>query len=267
MRGRWREGPERLGCTWKILFSPLFLTYSLGRNSFKLRPSGKRSGYKGVIKRRAAVAGGGLTLRSQACAWTRCGLRTGSDTGTQQTRRPCRRRPDGTRSGCRHGPVDVPPASALGHVTVSSVCVCLCVCAHLHVEQVELDGVPGVHVLVRVEELPPQQQHLALLHALLPQRPAVVQPVHCTQHLPSETDTSGGQQTASGRSRRHFLSPRSCHSWWCDAYARRRCGASASASPSSCRPSAESCLSSGSPWSPPSSPRRCLAPASTRRSW
>lgn len=50
--------------------------------------------------------------------------------------------------------------------------------SYLHVEQVELHGVSGVHVLVRVEELPPQQQHLGLLHPLLPQRPAVVQPVY-----------------------------------------------------------------------------------------
>ncbi len=49
---------------------------------------------------------------------------------------------------------------------------------YLNVEQVELDGVSGVHILVRVEELPPQQQHFCLLHTLFPQRPAVVQPVH-----------------------------------------------------------------------------------------
>lgn len=50
--------------------------------------------------------------------------------------------------------------------------------SYLNIKQVELNGVSGVHVLVRVEELPPQQQHLRLLHTLLPQRPAMVQPVH-----------------------------------------------------------------------------------------
>ena len=48
----------------------------------------------------------------------------------------------------------------------------------LDVEQVELDWVSGINVLVRIKELPPQQQHLHLLHTLLSQRSAVVQPVH-----------------------------------------------------------------------------------------
>lgn len=45
---------------------------------------------------------------------------------------------------------------------------------YLYIEQVELDRVSGVHVLIRVEELPPQQQHLRLLHTLFPQRPTMV---------------------------------------------------------------------------------------------
>lgn len=63
-------------------------------------------------------------------------------------------------------------------------CPCLSPCRpppgppYLHVEKVQLDGVTGVHVLVRVEELPPEQKRLVLLHPLLPQGPAVVQPVH-----------------------------------------------------------------------------------------
>lgn len=50
---------------------------------------------------------------------------------------------------------------------------------HLNVEQVQLDRVPGVHVLVGIKELASEQQGFALLHSLLPERPAVVQPVHC----------------------------------------------------------------------------------------
>lgn len=49
---------------------------------------------------------------------------------------------------------------------------------YLHVEKVQLHRVPGIHILVRVEELSPQQQRLVLLYALLPQCPPMVQPVH-----------------------------------------------------------------------------------------
>lgn len=48
----------------------------------------------------------------------------------------------------------------------------------LHVKQIELDRVSGVHVLVGVEELASEQEGLVLVHALLSERPAVVQPVH-----------------------------------------------------------------------------------------
>lgn len=51
--------------------------------------------------------GGKLTLKIQACVWTRCGHQTESDTGNQQTRRLCQMRRDGIRSGCHHGPVQV----------------------------------------------------------------------------------------------------------------------------------------------------------------
>lgn len=49
---------------------------------------------------------------------------------------------------------------------------------YLHIEQIELHRISGVYVLVRVEELSPEQQHLRLLYTLLSQRPSVVQPVH-----------------------------------------------------------------------------------------
>lgn len=55
---------------------------------------------------------------------------------------------------------------------------------YLHVKEVQLDGVPGVHILVGVEELPPEQQRLVLLHPLFPQGPAVVQPVHWDTESP-----------------------------------------------------------------------------------
>lgn len=48
----------------------------------------------------------------------------------------------------------------------------------LHVKQIELDWVSGVYVLVRVEELASEQKGLVLVHPLLSERPAVVQPVH-----------------------------------------------------------------------------------------
>ena len=48
----------------------------------------------------------------------------------------------------------------------------------LHIKQIELDRVSGVHVLVGVEELAPEQKGLALVHPLLSERSAVVQPVH-----------------------------------------------------------------------------------------
>lgn len=57
---------------------------------------------------------------------------------------------------------------------------------HLHIEKVQLDGIARIHILVGVEELPPQQKCLVLLHALFPQRAAMVQPVHWGTRLPSE---------------------------------------------------------------------------------
>ena len=56
----------------------------------------------------------------------------------------------------------------------------------LYVKQVELDRVPGVHILVRVEELAPEQERLVLVHALLPERSAVVQPVHWKHNTQSD---------------------------------------------------------------------------------
>lgn len=50
--------------------------------------------------------------------------------------------------------------------------------AYLYVEQVELNWVPGVYILVRVEELSPEEQHFSLLYPLLTQRPPVVQPIY-----------------------------------------------------------------------------------------
>lgn len=50
--------------------------------------------------------------------------------------------------------------------------------SHLHVKQIELDWISGVHVLVRVEELAPEEEGLVLVHALLSEGPAVIQPVH-----------------------------------------------------------------------------------------
>ena len=49
---------------------------------------------------------------------------------------------------------------------------------HLDIEQVQLNRIASVHVLIRVEELPPQQQYLALLNILLPQCLGMVEPVH-----------------------------------------------------------------------------------------
>lgn len=48
----------------------------------------------------------------------------------------------------------------------------------LHIEQIELDWVSGVDVLVRVEELAAEQEDLVLIHPLLPEGPAVIEPVH-----------------------------------------------------------------------------------------
>lgn len=48
----------------------------------------------------------------------------------------------------------------------------------LYIKQIELDWVSGVHVLVWVEELASEQKGLILIHPLLPEGPAVVQPVH-----------------------------------------------------------------------------------------
>ncbi len=50
---------------------------------------------------------------------------------------------------------------------------------YLHIEQVELYWVPGIHILIRVEELSSEKQHLRLLDALLSQRPSMIQPIHC----------------------------------------------------------------------------------------
>lgn len=48
----------------------------------------------------------------------------------------------------------------------------------LHIEQIELHRISGVDVLVRVEELAAQQEDLVLVHPLLPEGPAVIEPVH-----------------------------------------------------------------------------------------
>lgn len=48
----------------------------------------------------------------------------------------------------------------------------------LHIKQIELDWISGVNVLVRVEELASEQKGLVLIHPLLSEGPAVVQPVH-----------------------------------------------------------------------------------------
>lgn len=53
--------------------------------------------------------------------------------------------------------------------------------SHLHVKQIELDWVSGVHVLVRVEELAPEEEGLVVVHPLLSEGPAVIQPVHWQQ--------------------------------------------------------------------------------------
>lgn len=50
--------------------------------------------------------------------------------------------------------------------------------SHLHVKQIELDWISGVHVLVGVEELAPEEEGLVLVHPLLSEGPAVIQPVH-----------------------------------------------------------------------------------------
>lgn len=50
--------------------------------------------------------------------------------------------------------------------------------SHLHVKQIELDWISRVHILVRVEELAPEKQGLVLVHPLLSEGPAVIQPVH-----------------------------------------------------------------------------------------
>lgn len=47
---------------------------------------------------------GTLTPESPACASARCVARTGSGTGSRQTRRLCQRRQGGNRSGCRREP-------------------------------------------------------------------------------------------------------------------------------------------------------------------
>lgn len=49
---------------------------------------------------------------------------------------------------------------------------------YLNIKQVELDGVSGINVLVRVEELAPQQQRFVLVHPLFSEGPTVIQPVH-----------------------------------------------------------------------------------------
>lgn len=48
----------------------------------------------------------------------------------------------------------------------------------LYIKQIELDRVSRVHILVGVEELASEQKGLVLVHPLLSERPAVVQPVH-----------------------------------------------------------------------------------------
>lgn len=65
----------------------------------------------------------------------------------------------------------------------------LVVTTDLDVKQVELDRVPRVDVLVRVEELTSEQKCLVLIHSLFPERPAVVKPVHC-QHNRSLTSSN-----------------------------------------------------------------------------
>lgn len=49
----------------------------------------------------------------------------------------------------------------------------------LHIQQVQLHGIPRVDVLVREEELAPQQQSLVLIDTLLTQSLRGVYPVYC----------------------------------------------------------------------------------------
>lgn len=68
---------------------------------------------------------------------------------------------------------------------------------YLHVKQVELDGIPGVHVLVGVEELPPEEKHLCFLHTLLPECPSMVEPVYCKMEEELPFSATGGVQPLS----------------------------------------------------------------------
>lgn len=50
---------------------------------------------------------------------------------------------------------------------------------YLNIEQVELHRVSRVHILIRVKELPSQQQRFIFIHSLFSECPAVIQPIYC----------------------------------------------------------------------------------------
>lgn len=50
---------------------------------------------------------------------------------------------------------------------------------YLNIKQVQLHGVSRVHILVRVKELPSQQQRFVFIYSLLSECSAVVQPIYC----------------------------------------------------------------------------------------
>lgn len=53
--------------------------------------------------------------------------------------------------------------------------------AALHVEQVELDGVSGVHICIREEVLATKKEGLRLFDALLSEGLRVVHPIYCKE--------------------------------------------------------------------------------------
>lgn len=131
-----------------------------------------------------------LTLRNQVCVYALCEVQTGSGPGCLQTRRPCQKIRGENRLGCR-----LEPERQKENLSLTGMCRQLQQTyptlleaqklhrstsdgSDLHVKQIELDRVSGVHVLVGVEELASEQKGLVLVHPLLSERSAVVQPVH-----------------------------------------------------------------------------------------
>ena len=124
---------------------------------------------------------GRLTPGIQVCVCALYEVQTGFAPGCLQTLRPYRRIQDGNRLRCRLAPAgneEKKRPVSLTSLGLGGSAEGRTPGPHLHVKQIELDWISGVHVLVRVEELAPEEEGLVLVHPLLSEGPAVIQPVH-----------------------------------------------------------------------------------------